>query len=62
MAKQHRMFALTLGALLSPFDAFWPALPGGALALALAVILVGIALTATRRLLAIARALEARQR
>lgn len=62
MAKQHRMFVLTLGALLSVFDRFWPAVPGGALAVALGVIVLGAGLTLARRLRAIANALEARAR
>ncbi len=62
MAKQHRMFTLSLGALLSIFDRFWPAVPGGALAVALGVIVLGAGLTLVRRLRAIANALEARAR
>jgi phosphatidylglycerophosphate synthase len=62
MAKQHRMFTLTLGALLSVLDRFWPAIPGGALAIALAVVVLGASLTLVRRLSAVARALEARLR
>lgn len=59
MAKQHRMFTLTLGALVA---AFGFALQGrvSALWVALAVIAIGSAVTFLRRLVRIARALEAR--
>jgi phosphatidylglycerophosphate synthase len=62
MAKQHRMFVLTLGVLLSTLDRYWPAIAGGALAVALGVVVLGAALTLVRRLHALARALEARAR
>jgi phosphatidylglycerophosphate synthase len=58
MAKQHRMFVLTLGALTSPLAL--PGVPLGSLGLALAVIVVGAVVTALLRLLGIARGLRAR--
>jgi phosphatidylglycerophosphate synthase len=64
MAKQQRMFVLTVAALycaLAP-AAWQPALPGlrsaGVMAAALAVVVVGGVVTAVRRLLRVARALQ----
>ena len=58
MAKQHRMFVLTLGALASV--AAIPRVPQGAIGLALAVITLGALVTFVRRLLGIASALRLR--
>ena len=60
MAKQQRMFVLTLGALSCAIalPGSWP--PGAPLAAALAVIVVGAAVTFVRRLAGIAAALRAR--
>jgi phosphatidylglycerophosphate synthase len=60
LAKQHRMFVLTLGALASTVDGRWAVPPGGALAVALAVIVIGSLFTCGRRLRGIARALRSR--
>jgi phosphatidylglycerophosphate synthase len=61
MAKQHRMFVLTLGALATPFDASWnPDVRSGGLALALAIIVAGSAHTSLLRLRRLATALDAR--
>lgn len=59
MAKQHRMFALTVGALAAASEVLvrgttW------SLAIALAIIVAGSAITLVRRLAGISRALEAR--
>jgi phosphatidylglycerophosphate synthase len=59
MAKQHRMFTLTVGALVAAVEvtmrgSIW------ALAIALAIIVVGSAVTLVRRTVRIARDLEAR--
>jgi hypothetical protein len=59
MAKQHRMFTLTLAALLAAAEAFVGA-PPLAIAAGLAVIAVGSAATAARRALAILREAGAR--
>ena len=59
MAKQHRMFVLTLGSLVAAID-FWLYGRTSALWIALAVIALGSALTCVRRLSRIARQLEAR--
>jgi hypothetical protein len=48
MAKQHRMFVLTLGALLGALDAFM-AWPPRALPAALILIILGSAVTTWRR-------------
>ena len=58
MAKQHRMFVLTLGALASAFDERWPV---PALAVALAIVVAGALVTFARRLLGIASALRTRR-
>ena len=60
MAKQQRMFVLTLGALACAVDARLPWPPGALLAGALALIVLGAAATFVRRLAGIARALRAR--
>ena len=61
MAKQHRMFVLTLGVLASPFDRLAPeGDSAGFVALALAAIVFGAAVTVIRRLLRIAKKLEER--
>ena len=60
MAKQQRMFVLTLGALAGVVDAATPWPPGAPLAGALALIVAGAALTCVRRLSGIAAALRAR--
>jgi hypothetical protein len=59
MAKQHRMFVLTMGALVAAMEI---AIRGRmtALAIALVVIVAGSALTAALRIARIARLLEAR--
>jgi phosphatidylglycerophosphate synthase len=57
MAKQHRMFALTCGAIGSAVEAAFGT-SAAAMAAALAVIIVGAAVTALRRLRSIARELE----
>jgi phosphatidylglycerophosphate synthase len=57
MAKQHRMFVLTLGALASVVDADWGV---STLALALTVIVVGTLVTFFRRLRRLAVSLRAR--
>ena len=56
MAKQQRMFVLTLGALACAVDARLPWPPGTLLAGALALIVLGAAATLVRRLAGIARA------
>lgn len=60
MAKQQRMFVLTLGALACAVDGRLPWPPGSLLAGALALIVLGAAATCVRRLAGIARALRAR--
>lgn len=60
MAKQQRMFVLTLGALASLFDVSWAWMPRGAISIALAVISLGALATFARRLRGIAQALRAR--
>jgi hypothetical protein len=61
MAKQHRMFVLTLGALSTPLDGWWNSGGrSGALTIALAVIVAGSALTCFLRLRRLAVALTAR--
>jgi hypothetical protein len=60
MAKQQRMFVLTLGALACAMDARLPGPPGTLLAAALGLIVLGAAATFVRRLAGIARALRAR--
>ena len=60
MAKQQRMFVLTLGALSCALDAATPWPPGALLAGALALIVAGAAATFFRRLAGIAAALRAR--
>ena len=59
MAKQHRMFVLTLAALASAIEAVAGA-PAEAIRVALAVIVSGAIITAWRRISLIARELEAR--
>ena len=56
MAKQQRMFVLTLGAFACAVDARLPWPPGTLLAGALALIVLGAAATLVRRLAGIARA------
>ncbi len=60
MAKQHRMFTLTLAALASPLEAGLGAPPGGALVVGLAVIAAGALVTSLRRLQSLAEALRRR--
>lgn len=60
MAKQQRMFVLTLGALGSTVDANLWNNPRGAMAVALAVIVLGSAITFVRRLSGVAKALRSR--
>jgi phosphatidylglycerophosphate synthase len=57
MAKQHRMFVVTLGALVSALQSVWTR-PGLAMAPALVIIVVGSAMTTVRRIEAIARDLQ----
>ncbi len=59
MAKQHRMFVLTLGCLAAAVEGM-AGLPRRSMAVALAVIVVGSAATFVRRLVAIAREMSAR--
>jgi phosphatidylglycerophosphate synthase len=59
MAKQHRMFAVTVGALASAIEA-GAGLPLRAMRAALILVVVGAAATAWRRVALIARELEAR--
>jgi phosphatidylglycerophosphate synthase len=59
MAKPHRMFVLTLAALASAVEAM-AGLPAEAIRAALAVIVTGAIVTAWRRIVLIARELEAR--
>jgi phosphatidylglycerophosphate synthase len=59
MAKQHRMFTLTVGALAAAIESI-VAGHAWSLVLALGIILVGSAFTFARRLLRIGRQLEAR--
>lgn len=59
MAKQHRMFALTVGAIASSIEAARGIRPDAMVA-ALGVIVVGAVVTARRRIGAIARELEER--
>jgi phosphatidylglycerophosphate synthase len=58
MAKQHRMFALTIASALAAIEAIAGA-PAHVMAAALAVIAAGSVLTAARRLVLVARDLEA---
>jgi phosphatidylglycerophosphate synthase len=60
MAKQHRMAVLTAACLISIVEGFAIGGRGYVLAAALAVIVIGSAVTVGRRLLRIGRALEAR--
>lgn len=60
MAKQQRMFVLTLGVLTCAVDGRLPWPAGTLLAVALVVIVLGAAATFVRRLAGIARALRAR--
>ena len=57
MAKQHRMFVVTLGALVSALQSVWTR-PGLAMAPALVIIVVGSAMTTVRRIELIARDLQ----
>lgn len=59
MAKQHRMFVLTVAALLSAAEA-WAGNPPRAMPIGLGVVLLGAIVTAWRRTVLIARDLEAR--
>jgi phosphatidylglycerophosphate synthase len=59
MAKQHRMFTLTAAAMTSATEA-WFGLPVRAMTLGLVIVLSGSIVTIARRILRIARALEAR--
>jgi len=59
MAKQHRMFVLTLAAVVSAIEAM-AGLPADAMRVALGVIVIGAVVTAWRRIGWIARELEAR--
>ena len=59
MAKQHRMFVLTVAAMASAMEA-WLWLPMRALLLGLVVVVLGSIVTAARRIHRIARELEAR--
>ena len=57
MAKQHRMFVVTVGALLSALQSI-SLRPGLAMAPALVIIVVGSAMTTVRRIELIARDLQ----
>jgi phosphatidylglycerophosphate synthase len=59
MAKQHRMFTLTVGALVAAVESIWTG-HVWSLVLALAIVFVGSVFTFARRLLRIGRQLEAR--
>jgi len=59
MAKQHRMFVLTVGAIVSAIEAA-AGLPAEAMRVALGVIIIGAVATAWRRIESIAAELEAR--
>ena len=59
MAKQHRMFVLTMAAIASAMEA-WLWLPMRAMLLGLVIVVLGSIVTAARRVHRIARELEAR--
>jgi hypothetical protein len=59
MAKQHRMFALTVSTLLAALEAFF-GMPPRAMPVGLAVIVIGTAVTAVRRTRRVAAEVNAR--